>query len=218
MSSSYEEKVRRLGGPPEQVIEELSSDDAEMRSLALGELITRGEPAIPALLKALHSDDKEVRALAAEGLASIADPSTADDLAAALKDKDGGVRSQAAVGLTRMDDPRGFPALVETINDAPDVLHSDRSLSVNELSRQGPKALPFVVPLLKSHDEATRWKAYTIIQQVVSGMKYPERTWDKLNELLGGYDPSGPASERDRAAAKWAEWVERNVEGKAKDG
>jgi len=215
MSSSYGEKVHRLGADPAQVAEELGSDDQEMRSRALGELIQRGKPAVPALLAALHSPDDAVRALAAEGLASIADPSTAGDLANALKDKSGAVRSQAASGLANMGDQRGMPALVDTINDFSDILHADLSLSAYALARQGEKALPFVVPLLKSEDEATRWKAIWVIQQIVSGMTIKEGTWDKLNKSLGNYDPAGPADARNSSGDKWAEWVQRNTGGLA---
>jgi hypothetical protein len=208
-----EDLVRRLGGDADEVAEELSNDDSNIRGLALGELIRRGKSAVPALLKLLKSDDANMRALAAEGLASIAEPSTAEDLAGLLKDSDPRVRAQAASGLAYMDDPRGIPGLIATINDNRDILHASLSLSSYKLAMLGPKALPAVAPLLNSEDEPTRWKALWIIQQITGPM--PDAQSDPgFANMLNSYKPDGPEAERKEVAGKLIQWVAEHTRSK----
>jgi HEAT repeat protein len=198
---------RQLGGEPSEVAALLDSDDVDTQGRALGELTSRGKRAIPALLDALKSTRPRTRALAAEGLSSIADPSTADALAHTLNDKDGDVRAQAARGLAVMDDPRALDALVETLNDAPDLLHAEYTLSAYSLANYGPRALPAIAPLLKSPDQMTRMRANLVIKRILDGMKSGNAD---VQSFLTSYDPEGDKAERDKAADSVIAWVEKN--------
>jgi HEAT repeat protein len=211
---------RQLGGEPSEVAELLESGDGDTRARALGELISRGKRALPALLRSLKSHTSATRALAAEGLAGIADPSTADALAHALNDNSDLVRAQAAKGLANLDDPRALDALIKTLNDAPDVLHSEYSLSAYTLAGYGPRALPPVAPLLKSSHEMERAKAIFIIRQIASGMGAQDAG---LKQALASYDPYGKKADRDKAADSLTDWIEKarpeneKAEGKDED-
>jgi HEAT repeat protein len=198
MTESSADLARLLGGKPEEVAEHLSSDDADLQGQALKELIARGTRSVPALLDALKNGDAPTRALAVEGLATIADPSTADVLNGALDDKDGKVRARAATGLMNIGDPRALDALIATLNDFSDTL-SEYSLSTFALSQYGPKALPKVAPLLKAEDQPTRSKAIYIIQKIVSQMK-SSKPDPELRKALREFDPAATTKERDAVA------------------
>ena len=204
LSSGNADIDRQLGGSPEEVAQLLESDDGDTRALALGELISRKQRAVPALLAALKGDKAQTRALAAEGLATIADPSTADALAAALKDKDGMVRARAASGLANMGDPRALDALVKTLGDAEDVLHAPYTLSTYALSRYGPGALPAVMPMLKAREAATRTRAHFIVRRILDPGGDPD-----LRRLLDSYDPNARAATRNKVVAKLLDWTEK---------
>jgi HEAT repeat protein len=195
----------------EELLEHLHSDDEDVRGLALGELVRRGDAAIPALLKALKSATPAVRALAAEGLGLIGNPASADDLATAVHDADEGVRSQAATALARVGDPRALQALIDTLDDNYDLLQADLTLSAYTLSRYGPEALPALAPLLKDEDLSIRTQAIWIIRRIAAGLLGEDQDWAELWQSLGSYEPDAPAGERDRSADRWAAWIEAHA-------
>ncbi len=202
----------------EELIGYLENADADVRGLALGELIKRGNSAITSLIEALGNTNAQVRALAAEGLATIAKPSTADNLAAALNDADGRVRAQAATGLARMNDSRAIQALIRTLGDNPDLLHIPYTQSATTLIEMGPRVLPELARALKSEDESTRIRAIWIIQEIVSRLPEPEGDWESLSRALGHFDPAGPAEERNRIADRWLSWAQDHTEGQQREG
>jgi HEAT repeat protein len=185
--------------------ERLYSTDQNISSKALGELVRRGRQATPILLEALQHSNARTRRLAAEGLAEIADPSTADALFEATTDSNGEVRSRAAAALHRLGDERALQALVATLNDYPDVLHSPYTASMYPLMRGGEAVLPLIIPLLSSPDELTRQRAFLVLEAVVTAL--PETNWDQLRQSLGNYDPTGPEAERNQAAQQWQDWL-----------
>jgi len=189
-----------MGTSIDRLVNDLEVDDASTQGSALARLIVRGKPAVPALEHVLHTGEARQRALAAEGLSTIADPSSAEALAAALDDADGHVRSLAAAGLAHMGDPRGIPALVRTLNDDPDIQHADLSRSAYELARLGTEAVPAVTPLLTDAREATRWKAMWIVQQIFASDP-------AARDLVESFDPMASLAERDRLAARWQQWL-----------
>lgn len=197
---------RQLGGSPTEVAGLLDSTDGDVQSLALRELIARKERALPALLAVLKDGSEQTRSLAAEGLATLASPSTADTLARLVKDANEKVRSYAARGLASMDDPRAISALIATLADFEDVLHTPYTLSTYALARMGPRALAAVLPLLLARDKATRMRAHFIVRRIMeeSGMLSDQ---PQLKALFEQYDPNDAASARKAAADKMTSWL-----------
>lgn len=186
------------------LVARLGSHDVNDRMLATGELVRLGPAAVPGLVEVLHDPSAPGRALAAEALAEIADPSCADELAAAVDDPDEDVRANAAVGLGRVGDPRATVALARTIDDRQDVLHYPYTGSVHGLIALGARALHAVAPLLDASDPVTRERAYLVVRSVVEATP-AAGDWQELWERLGRYDPR--AQDQAAAAAQWREWI-----------
>jgi len=185
----------------------LDAADPAQRAKALAALVAAGRTATPVLLRGLASADADVREKAAQGLAEIADPSTADALAAALADPAPRVRGRAAQGLAALGDARALDALVRTIDDFPDVLHAPHTVATYVLVARGPKALPAIAPLLDAPQPMTRQRAFLVLQTVVSAMPQAG-DWRTLWQSLGAYDPNAAdASARAAAAAQWRQWI-----------
>jgi hypothetical protein len=184
----------------------LLDPDQDISGKALGELIRLGKTATPVLLAALTHANARTRRLAAEGLGEIADRASADALHRATQDSSGEVRARAATALHRLNDPRAWAALIATLNDYPDILHSPYTASMYPLMRAGKTVLPLLMPLLRASDAATRQRALLILKAVVS-KHYVPRDWDALWQKLGSYDPAAPQAERDRAAQQWQDWL-----------
>jgi hypothetical protein len=185
--------ARRLGSP-----------DVNESGAALGELIALGRQATPALLEAAAADSADTRTLAMEGLAGVADPGAEPALRGALEDPDGRVRSGAAVALNRIGAPDAIDALMATLDDWPDLLHSEMSKSAYELAGSGPPALPAAVGLLASGEEMTRAKGAWITRRIATaaGGDYAE-----LARIVEGYtgDNRSPDEQREIAerARRW---------------
>jgi HEAT repeat protein len=190
----------------EDVLNRLASKDPNVWGLALGELVQRGTAAIPTLVAALGSDRVEMRRRAMEGLGDIADPAVADDVRAGLDDSDGQVRSLAAVALARMNDPAALDALAATLNDWPDLLHSEMSRSAYELPRLGLSALTVAIPLLASADWADRAKGAWVARAVL-GQAGDDLAVDELRRILRDYSPEADAEQREAAATAAADWL-----------
>ena len=192
--------------PTAQLIEKLSSPDANERALALAELVAGGPAGAPALRDALMSPDADVRAQAAQGLAEIGDAGSAELFANALGDRDERVRARGAQGLARIGDARALDALVRTIDDLQDFLHQPYTLAVHALIELGPRALPALAPLLKAPDAMTRARAILAIRGIASKREEADALW----RTLGSYDANAPQAERDRAADLWSEWIAKH--------
>lgn len=182
--------------------------DQDTSALALGELIRLGRAATPVLLHALAHANPRTRRLAAEGLSELADPASADALYQATRDGNGEVRARAATALHRLGDQRSVAALIATLNDYPDILHSPYTASMYPLMRSGKEVLPLAVPLLRSDDAITRERAFLIVKAVVSN-RFKDQDWHALWQDLGRYDPAAPRAQRDSAAQQWQDWVQR---------
>lgn len=191
-----------------ELVDGLSASHFNDRALALAELVRRGRDSTSALLEAFATARGELRARVAQGLAEIADPSTADVLAAMLDDPDGEVRARGAQGLVRIGDPRALDALLRTIDDYPDIMREPDTLSTDGLTDLGPAVLPSVVPLLKAPGLMTRARAFLILRRLVPGLA-AQRDWQQLWIQLGRYLPDAPQPLRDAAADQWVDWVGR---------
>ncbi len=195
------------------LVRKLDSDDVNESGRALSELIAQGKAATPVLIEAARSESAGVRALAMEGLASIADPASLDDVRRGLKDSDGRVRSLAAVALNRLGAPDALEALRATLDDWPDLLQSDMSKSAYELAASGPRALPVAIPLLAGETGPTRAKGAWIIKRIVSGSP-GDPGLAELGTILDGFDPyDGNAGDRARIAASASAWLEGRTPG-----
>ena len=210
MTTPDKELKTRLGGEADDLIELLGDRDVDTRGLALGELISRKKKWLDAVLTALESDDPLIRATAAEGLAQIADPSTAEELAGHLGDSDPRVRSHVSVALAAMGDARAIDALVATIKDEPDILHSNFSRSSYALIGYGVKALPAVAPLLNDEDPVTRELAIWVFKMVFSQMEVKGPDAEKVQRWLESYNPEAPGGQ-DEIADKLAAWAKTRM-------
>ncbi|MCP4357130.1 MAG: HEAT repeat domain-containing protein [Chloroflexi bacterium] len=184
----------------------LYSTNQRTSGLALAELVRQGRQATPILLEALNHPDPRIRLFAADGLGEVLDPTSADALFQATHDASGEVRARAATALHRLGDERDLAALVDTLNDYPDILDNPYTVSMSPLMQGGEEVLPLVIPLLSSPDDLTRERAFLIVEAVVTKLPQ-EQNWDELWRSLGSYDPAAPQTERDRAAQQWAEWL-----------
>ena len=190
----------------EQLKQRVFSQDQRDSALAAVELMRKGNLATPIFLEALKHPDAGMRRMAAESLGTIADPASADALFEATTDENGEVRARAAGALYRLDDPRALPALVATLNDFPDLLHSPYTDAMYALMEGDEEVLQHIIPLLSSPDRDTRIRAFIIVEAIVTHLPQAE-DWDTLWRSLGSYDPDGPEAERNRAARQWQDWL-----------
>lgn len=184
----------------------LLDPDPDVSSAALAQLIGMGKAATPLLIEALGHANARTRRIAAEGLGDVADRGSADALHRATQDSSGEVRARAATALHRLADPRALAALIATLDDYPDVLHSPYTASMYPLMRSGKAVLPLLLPLLRANEAVTRKRALLILKAVVS-QHYAPQDWDALWQKLGGYDAAAPQAERDKAAQQWQDWL-----------
>jgi HEAT repeat protein len=196
-----------------QLARRLDSSDVNESGLALGELVAQGTAATPVLTQAARSESADVRKLAMEGLGTIADPASLDDVRRGLDDPDGRVRSLAAVALNRLGAPDALDALLATLDDWPDLTRSDMSKSAYELAGSGPRALPIAIPLLADEKWTTRAKGVWIIRRIVSRNR-DDPALAELEAIVSGFDARDEhEQERERAAADARAWLERRTGG-----
>jgi HEAT repeat protein len=189
---------------PRELVAQLGAGEPNARALAV--LVQQGAAATPALQEALPQAPPPVRAQIARALAEIADPGTADTLAALLADPDPLVRGRGAEGLARLNDPRALDALVRTIDDLPDVLHWPHTVAVYLLIERGEAALPAVAPLLTAPDPVTRTRAFQVLRSVLQQQR-GEAAWQALTARLGDLDPHRADPGNLQVASRWQAWI-----------
>jgi hypothetical protein len=198
------------GRSARELVAALSASHFNERALALAELVRRGRASTAALVAALPTAGGELRARIAQGLAEIADPSTADAFAAMLDDADEQLRARGAQGLVRISDRRAVDALLQTIDDYPDILREPDTLSTDALTDLGPSVLPRVVPLLKAPGLMTRARAFLVLRRIFPRLD-GGGDWQSLWVEFGRYLPAAEQPQRDAAADRWIAWVERQA-------
>lgn len=162
----------------DEAIADLSTPDGILRDQTIALLVSYGTRATAALVPLLDSDNLELRARAARVLGYVADPTTADRLAALLGDADPFVRSHAAYGLFQMNDPRALDALIATIDDFPSPMAHPATQSTSALRSMGAAVLPRVADLLSAPSAETRARARLVIVQIAAGLPPDEAaTW-----------------------------------------
>jgi HEAT repeat protein len=192
--------------PPRELVAQLAASQPNDRALALAALVMQGAAATPALLEALPQAPAPVRAQIARGLAEIADPRTADAMAALLNDPDPLVRGRGAQGLARMNDPRALDALVRTIDDLPDVLHWPHTVAVYLLIERGTAVLPALALLLQAPEPVTRTRAFHVLRTVLQQQR-GQAAWQALAARLGDMDPHGADPGDPQVAGRWQAWL-----------
>jgi hypothetical protein len=113
-------------------------------------------------------------------------------------------------------------ALVQAINDNPDMLHLDYTPSVHQLSEYGLEAVQAILPLLNSKDEWERRRAERVLEGVIyrlngwkPGVGFPDNSngEQKVGELLqlnGNYQANASEETRQSSINKWELWLEKN--------
>jgi hypothetical protein len=111
--------------------------------------------------------------------------------------------------------------LVRTINDKPDVLHSDHTPAGDRLIKFGTPAIPRMLDLMLSDDESTRLRAQRVLEGItlekhgfVFGRGWPSGDSHKEDarfrafwKSLGDLDWQASRTDRERAVKLWREWV-----------
>ncbi len=196
----------------------LCSPDVLAQNEGVAAAVKIGAAAVPGLL-ALLKESGVSRAQVMYALALLGDRRAESAFTEGLGDDDERVRAYAAQGLARMGHSGGLTACLQTLNDAADPLHLDRTPSVEALSEIGLRAAPALLRLLLAEDELTRLHSQRALQGVLArcygfrpGYGYPtpaaaeqaDATWRDY----GNYDYAADAPARARAAARLREWFE----------
>ncbi len=159
--------------------------------------------AVPGLLD-LWDDVGAPREQVIYALARLADTRAQAAFQAGLHDVEEGVRAQAAVGLARIHHPAALAALLQTLDDAPDMLHMDVTPAVQELPKLGLAAAPALLERMANAAPMTRLHA--------------QRAFEDLIAKLGTAVPQGAAYAHDSSAAQRRAAVQRWREALLQDG
>lgn len=135
-------------------IEHLGSADQKVASRAEGYLIRYGARALEPLMAACGGADPQVRYRAVWALGQIGDSRAFETILRLTDDSDKAVRYDAALALGCLGDSRGVAPLIDRML-CPDPEGSADCAAANGLVRLGAAALPSLIPLLASSDEAT---------------------------------------------------------------
>lgn len=110
-------------------------------------------------------------------------------------------------------------ALVDTIDENPDLLHLDVTPSVLKLVQQGLPAAQAVLDLLDAPELLTRKRARRVLEGVIgqrfgwsAGHGFPDHDkqeeFHRLLKANGDYQAELPANERKESIEKWRRWLE----------
>ncbi len=97
-------------------IEELKSEDKEIRESAIKTLFTIGDQAVEPLIDSLYDEPPGKRSCAARTLGMIGDKRAIEHLIVAMKDDNKNVRETSAQALAKIGEPAVKP-LIERLND-----------------------------------------------------------------------------------------------------
>jgi HEAT repeat protein len=200
----------------------LRSEDVLTQNEGVSAAIRIGDAAVPGLLSLLEERGIN-RAQVMYALAQIGDTRAEPAFLAGLRDRDERVRAYSAQGLVRIDHPDAMAACFQTLNDAADELHLDRTPSVEALGMMGLQAVPLLLDALMDNDEMTRLHAQRALELLLSrrhgfhpGQGFPstEATEGMRTEWqnLGDYDFTADEQHRGDAIAKWRRWLTDSLE------
>ncbi len=194
----------------------LHSKDVLTQNEGVTAAIQIGSPAVPALLELLDEPGVN-RAQVMYALAQIGDRRADKAFVAGLRDSDERVRAYAAQGLVRSGHPDALAASLETLNDAADEMHLDRTPSVASLGGMGLDAVPPLLDLLMDEDEMTRLHSQRALELIVMrrygfrpGQGFPTREAEEQARAAwrdhGNYDYAANAATRADAVSHLREW------------
>jgi HEAT repeat protein len=205
-------------------LDALRSADVLTQNEGVAAAIQIGEGAVPGLL-ALLDEAGVNRAQVMYALAQIGDARAGRAFLAGLKDRDERVRAYAAQGLVRIGHPEAMAACLQTLNDAPDELHLDRTPAVEALGGMGLKPIPSLLDLLMSEDRDTRMHAQRALESIAErrhgfrpGYGFPDRQAEEAMRAEwranGDYQFDASQEPRAQAVAKWRQWLQTAAEAK----
>jgi len=206
-----------MTAPAKRLIRQLT--DPRRRTSARVQLIKQGSAAVDELLAAMDQDlplsqKKDIMRI----LIELKDARAAELFRKLLHSGDDEIRAISATGLFRLGAEDALEACLATINDAPDMLHYDRTPSMLALSEMGLGGLAAIIPLLDAADERTRQHAQGVLERVTfreisKSVQSPpsstkaKATWKLLWEKNGPYRWNAPEDQRQQSIHKWKKWL-----------
>jgi len=131
---------------PAALVEKLKSPDPTLSGAASLELISLGEPAVPALVELLRDPAAGHRALAARTLWAMGARASgaATALGEALADEDAAVRVGTAMALDNMGPPAApaVPALIRALGDSSGEVRQWAARALGNIGRDAEPAVP----------------------------------------------------------------------------
>lgn len=195
----------------------LRSDDVLTQNEGVAAATQIGTESVPGLL-ALLDEPGVSHAQVMYALAKIGDVRAQQVFIARLYDSDERVRAYAAQGLVRIGHADAMAACLQTLNDAADELHLDRTPAVEALGTMGLKPIPALLALLMVEDRDTRMHAQRALESIVAqrhGFRPGHGFTDPQTEEAmraewranGDYQFDADREQRAQAVAKWRQWL-----------
>jgi HEAT repeat protein len=195
----------------------LRSQDVITQNEGVASAIQIGPAAVPFLL-ALFDEPGINRGQAMYALAQIGDPRAEEVFLKALGDSNERVRAFGAQGLVRLGHPSAMAASLQTLNDAPDELHLDRTPSVAALGDMGLKPVGRLLDLLMNRDERTRLRSQRALERILArrhGLRRRQGVPSEADEEAmraewranGDYDFRATEEARSASVARWRRWL-----------
>lgn len=139
---------------------------------------------------------------------------SSEQLLQQLDDADPGVRARAATALHARSHPAALAACLKTLDDAPDILHADRTPAVSCLIEIGQPALAPLLDALAAPSATTRLHAQRAVEGITRRLRgFDGRAWtggtaDDWIRWWGtiGYAHDGPEAAREQAIARLRAW------------
>ena len=134
----------------------------------------------------------------------------------ALSSPDEAERVRAARALHEAGDPRAVEACLRTLDDAPDMLHTDRTPAVRCLVEIGEPALEPLLQVLSSPAVTTRLRAQRAVEGITKrlfgfdGRAWPEGALDNWLQWWQeiGYEHDSSETERAAGLQRLSTWIE----------
>jgi HEAT repeat protein len=146
------QRALRKIGPSEHLTVALQHRDARIRRGAaevLGDLGSRANESVPALVHALQDKEEAVRARAARALGAIGSPSAIQPLTATLDDRLASVRSASAEALGKMRAVPGVSALTHKLSDPEATVRVKAAQAIWRIDRDADAVVPVLIRALR---------------------------------------------------------------------